>query len=272
MPKIRPLHSDLTEHRARRRFGQNFLVDDNIINKIVDAIHPKDGDNLIEIGPGQGAMTRPLLALCPQLQVVELDRDLAALLGDKFHASPDFKVHQGDALKTDFLQFKHSDTPLRIAGNLPYNISTPLIFHLLELAGHVSDMHFMLQKEVVDRLASAPGEKAYGRLSVMVQYYCQVEPLFMVPPGSFHPAPKVDSAIVRLLPFAQPPHPANDVKLLKRIVSACFQQRRKTLRNTLKNFASSEQLAALDIDLGLRPEVLSVADFVRLSNQLSVMK
>ncbi|MDM3870670.1 16S rRNA (adenine(1518)-N(6)/adenine(1519)-N(6))-dimethyltransferase RsmA [Porticoccus sp. W117] len=268
MPK--PRHADLTDHKARKRFGQNFLVDDNIIDKIVAAIHPKDGDNLIEIGPGQGALTRPLLEHCPQLQVVELDRDLAALLTDKFHSYADFKLHQGDALKTDFLQFKRGEAPLRIVGNLPYNISTPLIFHLLNYAGNVSDMHFMLQKEVVDRLAAAPGDKTYGRLTVMAQYHCQVEPLFIVPPGSFHPTPKVQSAIVRLLPYKQPPYAATDPKLLHKLVSACFQQRRKTLRNSLKHFATAEQLATLEIDLSLRPEVLTVKDFVELSNQLAM--
>ncbi|UTW44931.1 16S rRNA (adenine(1518)-N(6)/adenine(1519)-N(6))-dimethyltransferase RsmA [bacterium SCSIO 12696] len=268
----RTRHTDLTDHRARKRFGQNFLVDDNIIEKIVAAINPKDGDNLVEIGPGQGALTRPLLDRCPQLQVVELDRDLAALLTDKFHNYPEFKLHQGDALKTDFLQFKCNETPLRIVGNLPYNISTPLIFHLLGYAGNVSDMHFMLQKEVVDRLAASPGDKTYGRLTVMAQYHCQIEPLFVVPPGSFHPAPKVQSAIVRLLPYKQPPYVAADPKLLHKLVSTCFQQRRKTLRNSLKHFAPAEQLATLAIDLNLRPEVLAVKDFVSLSNELANFK
>lgn len=277
MPKPRPQrHADLTDHRARKRFGQNFLVDDNIINKIVDAIHPQADDALIEIGPGQGAMTRPLLARCPQLRVVELDRDLAALLTDKFRNYPDFRIHQGDALKTDFSQFKPADKPLRIAGNLPYNISTPLIFHLLSFIGQVKDMHFMLQKEVVQRMAAVPGDKNYGRLSVMVQYYCQVEQLFLVPPTAFNPAPKVDSAIVRLTPHHTPhqslPHVADDVNLLQRLVSACFQQRRKTLRNSLKHFVDSEQLDTLNADLSLRPEVLSVADFVALSNQLAQLQ
>ncbi|MCV6605973.1 MAG: 16S rRNA (adenine(1518)-N(6)/adenine(1519)-N(6))-dimethyltransferase RsmA [Porticoccaceae bacterium] len=268
----KPHHTDLTDHRARKRFGQNFLVDDNIIEKIVAAIHPQEHDNLIEIGPGQGALTRPLLERCPQLQVVELDRDLAALLTDKFHSYGEFRLHQGDALKTDFLQFKRDDASLRIVGNLPYNISTPLIFHLLGYAGNVSDMHFMLQKEVVDRLAASPGDKTYGRLTVMAQYHCQIEPLFIVPPGSFHPAPKVQSAIVRLLPYEQPPYIADNPALLHKLVSTCFQQRRKTLRNSLKHFASAEQLATLDIDLGLRPEVLAVKDFVHLSNQIASCK
>lgn len=270
-PFVLPRHIDLSDHRARKRFGQNFLIDDNVIHNIVSAIHPKPGDNLVEIGPGQGALTRRLLEHCPTLQVLELDRDLSALLIDKFHNYPEFRLHQGDALKTDFQQFRRGDAPLRIVGNLPYNISTPLIFHLLAYAGDISDMHFMLQKEVVDRLAAVPGEKSYGRLSVMVQYYCQVEPLFTVPPGSFHPAPKVESAIVRLLPHGDAPHPADDVDLLQKIVSTCFQQRRKTLRNTLKQFADAQQLEQLDIDLGLRPEALGIADFVKLSNRLSAL-
>ena len=257
------------EHRARKRFGQNFLVDHNIIGKIIAAIAPKPEDNLIEIGPGQGAITGPLLERCGHLQVVELDRDLVPRLQEQFQQQyPGFTIHQGDALKTDFAQFAKPQQPLRIVGNLPYNISTPLIFHLLEYHRQITDMHFMLQKEVVDRLAATPGSKTYGRLSVMSQYFCKVQPLFPVPPGAFRPAPKVESAIVRLLPYQQLPNPADSLKQLSRLVSTCFQQRRKTIRNSMKALLDGNKLAQLDFDLSLRPEALSVTDFVNLSNQM----
>ncbi|MEH6467651.1 MAG: 16S rRNA (adenine(1518)-N(6)/adenine(1519)-N(6))-dimethyltransferase RsmA [Porticoccus sp.] len=255
-------------HQARKRFGQNFLVDHNIIDKIVSAIAPAPGQNLIEIGPGQGAITGPVLEKCPQLNVVELDRDLIPILQKKFQQYPDFHIHQGDALKTDFGQFYLEGKPLRIIGNLPYNISTPLMFHLLSFSGQIRDMYFMLQKEVVTRLAAAPRDKNYGRLSVMVQYYCKVQPLFQVPPSAFRPAPKVESAIVRLLPYPEPPYPADDLQLLSRLVRTCFQQRRKTMRNTLKLMLKAEQLEQLGIDLTRRPETLSVEDFVQLSNRI----
>ncbi len=258
-------------HQARKRFGQNFLVDHNIIDKIVAAIAPAPDQNLIEIGPGQGAITEPILAKCPQLNVVELDRDLIPLLEQKFLEYPDFHIHQGDALKTDFSQFYHKDQPLRIIGNLPYNISTPLLFHLLNFSDLIRDMYFMLQKEVVDRMAAVPGDKNYGRLSVMIQYRCQVQPLFRVPPTAFQPAPKVESAIVQLIPYAKPPYPADDLQLLSRLVRASFQQRRKTMRNTLKHMLKTEQLALLDLDLTLRPENLNVEDFVKLSNQIGAL-
>jgi 16S rRNA (adenine1518-N6/adenine1519-N6)-dimethyltransferase len=256
------------EHQARKRFGQNFLVDHNIIDKIVSAIAPAPGQNLIEIGPGQGAITGPVLEKCPQLNVVELDRDLIPILQKKFQQYPDLHIHQGDALKTNFGQFYIEGKPLRIIGNLPYNISTPLMFHLLSFSGQIHDMYFMLQQEVVTRLAAVPREKNYGRLSVMVQYYCKVQPLFQVPPSAFRPAPKVESAIVRLLPYPEPPYPADDLQLLSRLVRTCFQQRRKTIRNTLKLMLKTEQLEQLDIDLTRRPETLSVEDFVQLSNRI----
>ncbi len=259
------------EHQARKRFGQNFLVDNNIIEKIVSAIVPTPNQNLIEIGPGQGAITGPVLEKCPRLNVIELDRDLIPLLQKKFHQYPELHIHQGDALKTDFSQFYREGKPLRIIGNLPYNISTPLMFHLLSFSGQIRDMYFMLQKEVVTRLAAVPGDKNYGRLSIMVQYYCQVEPLFQVPPTAFRPAPKVESAIVRLLPYPEPPYPADDLQLLSRLVRACFQQRRKTMRNTLKHMLNAEQLEQLGIDLTRRPETLSVEDFVVLSNQIGAL-
>lgn len=259
------------EHQARKRFGQNFLVDQNIIEKIVAAIAPQPDQNLIEIGPGQGAITEPLLDKCSKLNIVELDRDLIPILQNKFQQYPGLTIHQGDALKTDFGQFYQEDNPLRIIGNLPYNISTPLLFHLLSFNKQIRDMFFMLQKEVVERLGATPGEKHYGRLSVMAQYHCKVQPLFLVPPTAFRPAPKVESAIVQLRPYDEPPYKANNPPLLSKLVRTCFQQRRKTIKNSLKLFLNTEQIGQLTIDLTLRPENLSVEDFVQLSNQMDAL-
>ncbi|MCV6621172.1 MAG: 16S rRNA (adenine(1518)-N(6)/adenine(1519)-N(6))-dimethyltransferase RsmA [Cellvibrionaceae bacterium] len=258
---------DPFSHKARKRFGQNFLSDPGIIQRIVSSIAPREDDNIVEIGPGKGAITALLLEACPKLNVVELDRDLIPILLAQFAVFKDFKIHQADALKFDFSSLAE-DKAIRIVGNLPYNISTPLIFHLLSYHGKVQDMHFMLQKEVVERMAAVPGQKSYGRLGIMVQYYCQVENLFLVPPECFQPQPKVDSAIVRLKPFQELPHPAKDVKLLERVVNVAFQQRRKTLRNGLKQLANSEQLDALKTDISVRAENLSVEQFVALSDEL----
>jgi 16S rRNA (adenine1518-N6/adenine1519-N6)-dimethyltransferase len=197
-------------HQARKRFGQNFLHDPGVIERIIRAIHPKPDDALVEIGPGLGALTEEMLAVNSNLQVVELDRDLIPVLRTKFFNYPNFRIHEADALKFDFGELV-ADKPLRIIGNLPYNISTPLIFHLLGHSGVVQDMHFMLQKEVVQRMAAVPGDNNYGRLGIMTQYFCRVQPLFEVGPGAFRPAPKVDSAIVRLVPHKTLPHPAKDL-------------------------------------------------------------
>ncbi len=258
---------DSFSHKARKRFGQNFLSDPGIIQRIVNSIAPRTDDNIVEIGPGKGAITALLLEACPKLNVVELDRDLIPILLAQFANYKDFKIHQADALKFDFSELAQEQA-LRIVGNLPYNISTPLIFHLLSYHGKVKDMHFMLQKEVVERMAAVPGQKSYGRLGIMVQYYCQVENLFLVPPECFQPKPKVDSAIVRLRPYKELPHPAKDVKLLERVVNVAFQQRRKTLRNGLKQLANAEQLDALNTDISVRAENLSVAQFVALADEL----
>ncbi len=255
-------------HRARKRFGQNFLHDHGIINRIVRAIAPKESDHLLEIGPGQGAITEEILRSGCQLDVIELDRDLLPILAGKFAAQPNFQLHQGDALRFDFSEIAR-DQALRVVGNLPYNISTPLIFHLLDQQSLISDMHFMLQKEVVDRLAAQPGTKAWGRLGIMAQYYCKVESLFDVPPEAFNPRPKVQSAIVRLVPHQILPHPANNVDLLQRVLREAFNQRRKTLRNNLKNLISAEQLDAIGINPGERPEKLSLAEFVTIANTVA---
>ncbi|XKH01914.1 16S rRNA (adenine(1518)-N(6)/adenine(1519)-N(6))-dimethyltransferase RsmA [Marinobacter nauticus] len=254
-------------HKARKRFGQNFLNDPGVIEKIVRAINPKPDDAIVEIGPGLGALTEEILAVNPRLQVVELDRDLIPVLRTKFFNYPDFRIHEADALSFDFSQLM-TDRPLRIIGNLPYNISTPLIFHLLSQAGVVADMHFMLQKEVVQRLAAVPGDNNYGRLGIMAQYFCKVQPLFEVGPGAFRPAPKVDSAIVRLVPHKELPHPAKDLKTLQAVVRTAFNARRKTLRKALASMVTAEQLRSLGINDGLRPENLSLADYVQIADML----
>lgn len=254
-------------HQARKRFGQNFLHDPNVIRNIVKSIRPKPGDNIVEIGPGMGAITEELLEGTEgYLNVVELDRDLIPGLKVKFFDQPGFAIHEADALKFDFQTLKVDERPLRIVGNLPYNISTPLIFHLLSYSGTVKDMHFMLQKEVVERLAAGPGDKNYGRLSIMAQYFCQVQHLFDVGPGAFKPAPKVDSAIVRMVPYNTLPHPVKDYRTLENVVRESFAMRRKTLRNNLKKTISSENLETLGIDPGLRPEKLSLEAFVKIAD------
>jgi len=260
------MKANMHGHKARKRFGQNFLHDPYIISKIVGAIHPQPTDCLVEVGPGMGALTEPLLEASGKLNVVELDRDLIPILRTKFFNYPEFKIYEGDALKFDFSQLLEPGQRLRIVGNLPYNISTPLIFHFLSHHAQVQDMHFMLQKEVVERLGAVPGNGDYGRLSIMAQYYCKVEPLFIVGPGSFNPPPKVDSAIVRMIPYETLPIQAKDVKTLERVVREAFNMRRKTIRNTLKNLISADQLAELGIDTGLRPEVLTLQQYVTIAD------
>ncbi|GHB16526.1 16S rRNA (adenine(1518)-N(6)/adenine(1519)-N(6))-dimethyltransferase RsmA [Salinicola rhizosphaerae] len=253
--------------RARKRFGQNFLQDSGIISRIVRSIGPRAEDRLVEIGPGQGALTAPLLAAAGALEVIELDRDLIPGLRVQFYDYPEFTIHEGDALKFDFQALSQEDgRQLRVVGNLPYNISTPIIFHLLAARGAIADMHFMLQKEVVERLAAQPGGSNWGRLSVMTQYYCQVESLFVVPPEAFVPRPKVDSAIVRLTPFRELPATARDEAHFADIVRAAFGQRRKTLRNNFKGIIAADALEALGIDPGRRPQTLSVGELVTISN------
>ncbi|SFX24540.1 16S rRNA (adenine(1518)-N(6)/adenine(1519)-N(6))-dimethyltransferase RsmA [Marinospirillum alkaliphilum] len=253
-------------HRARKRFGQNFLQDPGMIRRIVRAIAPRGEDRLVEIGPGMGAITELLLEENRFLDVVELDRDLIPGLKVKFFNHSGFQVHEADALKFDFAGLRQGDEKLRVVGNLPYNISTPLIFHLLSFQGLIEDMHFMLQKEVVERLAASPGSGQWGRLSVMAQYYCQVEFLFEVPPECFNPRPKVDSAIVRLTPHTQRPFVAADEQLLADTVRLAFAQRRKTLRNNLKGVIAAEVLELLGIDPQRRPETLTLEEFVKLAN------
>jgi 16S rRNA (adenine1518-N6/adenine1519-N6)-dimethyltransferase len=264
--------TEVRHHRARKRFGQNFLVDPNIIDKIVGALAPGENDNLIEIGPGQGALTEPLLATTPCLQVIEVDRDLAADLRKRFGGHPGFRLYEGDALAFDFGKLGTAEQPLRVVGNLPYNISTPLLFHLLNYESVIGDMHFMLQREVVDRMTAGPGSKTYGRLGIIAQYHCRIDFLFPVPATCFRPVPQVESAIVRLVPHRQKPYLAQDPVFFRKVVKLAFQQRRKTLRNALKPLMDSSRLNELDIDLNARPETLSVSDFVHLSNRILTLK
>lgn len=254
-------------HQARKRFGQNFLHDDAVIDRIISGINPRPGDTMVEIGPGLGALTEPLLeSLEGQLQVVELDRDLIPVLRTKFFNYPDFTIHESDALKFDFDALGGEDKPIRVVGNLPYNISTPLIFHLLSNITYLKDMHFMLQKEVVERMAAQPGESNYGRLGIMSQYYCRVQPLFIVPPEAFDPAPKVESAIVRLVPHKTLPFPVESIDRLQAVVKTAFTKRRKTLRNALAGVIELEALDELGIDKTLRPENLSLEQYSQLAN------
>jgi 16S rRNA (adenine1518-N6/adenine1519-N6)-dimethyltransferase len=258
-------------HTPRKRFGQNFLHDHNIIYNILSSIQAKPGEHWVEIGPGQGALTEPLLKLGLRLDVVELDRDLVTLLKGKFRQHDHLQIHSADALKFDFSALPEDNEKLRIIGNLPYNISTPLMFHLLNNASCIEDMHFMLQKEVVDRICAAPDSKKYGKLSVMMQYFCTTELLFDVPPESFDPAPKVMSAMVRLVPHQNPPVEVNNMQMFNRVVTQAFSQRRKTLRNSLKKLIEEDAIIALNIDPTLRAETLSLNDFAKLSNLLPEM-
>ncbi|ANQ86052.1 dimethyladenosine transferase [Azoarcus olearius] len=255
-------------HRARKRFGQNFLSDPNIIRRIIDAIRPREGDIMVEIGPGLGAMTTPLIERLGHLNVVEIDRDLIARLRETW-TPEQLTIHEGDALKFDFGSL---GSPLRVVGNLPYNISTPILFHLSTFADRVKDMTFMLQKEVVMRMVAEPGTEEYGRLSVMLQYRFRMARVFDVPPGAFRPAPKVMSSIVRMAPLPPEELGARDEALLGQIVTAAFGQRRKTLRNTLKDFLGEADFAALGLDPGLRGERLSVAEFVAIANHVAAAR
>ncbi len=255
--------------QPRKRFGQHFLQDKNIIYKIISAINPKPEDHLVEIGPGQGALTFPLIHAYPELKLdlIELDRDLVSFLQNKIKSEL-IHIHECDVLKFDFGELKLSR--LRIIGNLPYNISTPLLFHLVKYKNMIKDMYFMLQKEVVDRMAASPHTKDYGRLSIMIQYDFEVVPLFNVPPGAFYPPPKVDSAIVKLVPKILPEaEKVHDYGLFQHIVREAFQHRRKTLRNALKAYLTAEAMVQYNIDPTLRPEALSVSDYVKLANQMS---
>jgi len=260
----------MNHHRPRKRFGQHFLVSPGVVRKIIDALALREGDTVVEVGPGLGALTEPLLEHVPHLHVVEIDRDLIARLRERFPPER-LSIHAGDALQFDFGALK-GEGPLKIVGNLPYNISSPLLFHLAGFSDRIAQMHFMLQKEVVDRMVAAPGHSDYGRLSVMLQVRFWMQRLFLVPPGSFQPAPKVDSAVVRMIPL-----PARkvggggtgcDELTFAKLVATAFSGRRKMLRNTLKDFGGEPFLESQGILPTARPEELSVDDYLRLANAL----
>lgn len=265
------MSSPSQHHRARKRFGQNFLHDASVIDNIVAAVHPAANDHLVEIGPGQGALTEALITSGCRLDVVELDRDLVPGLLAAFSIYPNFKLHSADALRFDFSALQSGPSAkLRVVGNLPYNISTPLIFKLLEDSASIQDMHFMLQREVVERLAAAPGNKHWGRLGAMAQYYCHVEHLFDVPPEAFRPAPKVHSAIVRLRPRESGPAAGCTPAQLKALLHAAFAQRRKTLRNNLKGLIDSQALEAIGVDPGARAETLELEELIHIAKAINV--
>ncbi|MGI8739118.1 MAG: 16S rRNA (adenine(1518)-N(6)/adenine(1519)-N(6))-dimethyltransferase RsmA [Gammaproteobacteria bacterium] len=251
-------------HRPRKRFGQHFLHDEKAINDIVAAIAPQPGDTMVEIGPGQGAITGPLLRRLGRLHAIEPDRDLLPALVRRFAHDGHLIIHAADALRFDIGTL--SPGRLRVVGNLPYNISTPLIFHLLASASAVADMHFLLQKEVVDRIAAAPGSGAYGRLSVMVQYRCHCEKLFGVASAAFSPPPKVESALLRIEPYSRPPTAVHNEQRFARIVAQAFSQRRKTIKNNLKKMLTVKAIEGAGVDPDLRPEKLGLAQFAALAN------
>lgn len=275
------IYNQKHKHKPRKRFGQNFLKDEQVIERIITSLNLQPHDRVIEIGPGLGALTKPLLEYHDiQLEVIELDRDLVKKLQKLQHSDgtegldQKFIIHEGDALKFDYATLMNSqgrDNPkkkLRLIGNLPYNISTPLIFHLLKYCPIIQDMHFMLQQELVDRISAHPNQKSYGKLSVMLQYACQAQALFSVAKEAFSPVPKVQSAIIRLIPYETPPYPARNLERLREMTKTAFMQRRKTLMNALKNYLNKEDFVALNIEPGLRPEQLSVEEFVRIANFL----
>lgn len=253
-------------HPPRKRFGQHFLTDPGVIDAILRAISPTANDVVVEIGPGQGAITRSLAARAGTLHAIELDRDLVARLRAQFGDDSTVTLHEADALEFDFGALGNC---LRVVGNLPYNISTPLLFHLLKYREQITDMHFMLQKEVVDRMAAAPGSKAYGRLGIMLGCHYQIEALFDVDRLAFDPPPAVTSAVVRLMPLPSGTYEIEDEKLLSRLVAAAFSQRRKTIRNALRKDAEEQDLVAVDIEPGLRPEAIPISAYVALSNRLA---
>ncbi len=258
----------LQGHRARKRFGQNFLHDRHWIERIAKAVNATEGDDIVEIGPGQAALTRELIAGAGKVRAVEIDRDLAAWLKETFPES--LSLIEADALTLDWTQVAKNDN-LRVVGNLPYNISSPLLFKLLEAADHVKDQHFMLQKEVVDRMVAQHGSKTYGRLSVMLQWRYRMQKLFDVPPGAFNPPPKVMSSVVRMIPKAKEEVPSVDFELFSSVVANAFSQRRKTIRNALSALLSSEEISACDVDPGARAEALPLDAFVRLAQKAEAL-
>ncbi len=257
------------KHRARKRFGQNFLHDANVIERIIQSLNIKKEDSLIEIGPGHGALTDIIVEQCKHLNVIEIDRDLAADFQWRYRDKDNFTLHNTDVLKFDFAANLSTKSKYKLLGNLPYNISTPLLFHLFKCKSLFSEMVFMLQLEVVDRICATPGSKNYGRLSVMSQYYCNATKLFKVPASAFNPQPKVESAIVRLVPLVAPQYEAKDPQLLETVVRTAFSQRRKTIQNSLKSILTKSLLEQVGIDGSRRPETMSLHEYVIISNALA---
>ena len=253
------------QHKARKRFGQNFLTDSAVIDRIIQSINPQIEDKMVEIGPGLGALTCPLMQLQGNMDVIELDRDIIPKLRMNCGLTGELNIHNADVLKFDFAELVTDSEQLRVIGNLPYNISTPIIFHLVNYASIIKDMYFMLQKEVVTRLAATPDTSDYSRLSVMAQYHFKISPLFLVPPEAFEPRPKVDSAIVRLQPYSKKPVDVGNEKEFAKLITLAFSQRRKTLRNVLKDTCSHDQLNAADIDPAQRAQEISLEKFAKLS-------
>lgn len=252
-------------HRPRKRFGQHFLTDPGVVDEIVRSIRPSSSDIVVEIGPGLAAITAPLLADAGRMHAIELDRDLAAQLRQRFQGESKLTIHEADALRFDYSTLGEG---LRVVGNLPYNISTPLLFHLLDYRAHIADMHFMLQKEVVARMAAPPGSRTYGRLGIMLGCYFDIEALFDVDRQAFDPPPDVTSAIVRLTPLPEGTYDVRDAAKLSKLVATAFSQRRKTVRNALKKVADEALLESVGIDPSLRPEAIAIAEYVRLANTL----
>lgn len=257
------LETLINQHQPRKRFGQHFLHDQATIERILAVINAQPGQRIIEIGPGKGVLTIPLLQRVREMDVVELDRDLVNYLSACCREAGTLRIHSEDALEFDFGRFPAG---LRIVGNLPYNISTPLLFHLLEYADHIEDMLFMLQREVVERICSVPGSRRYGRLSVMLQYHYETDQLFTIGPDAFSPPPRIESAMIRLRPWSEPRYRQTDMKVFSQIVKAAFAQRRKTLRNALKGIVSSSQLREIGIAPSSRAEILPIEAYVSLAN------
>ena len=254
----------LAKH-PRRRFGQHFLTDNNIVDKILESINPSDDDVIVEIGPGQGAITNGLTKNTKFVHAIEIDRDLTNYLKKRFEENSKIIIHEADALNFDYLKFGSN---LRIVGNFPYNISTPLLFHLLKFKNSIIDIHCMLQKEVVDRMSAKPGNKTYGRLGIMLGCHLKIEPLFHVDKSAFFPAPKVTSTVVKLTPLKKNKFHIHDEDIFSKIIAEAFMKRRKTIQNSLKKLINISDLDAVNLDPKLRPEQISIKKYVELSNHL----
>ena len=258
----------VSQHVMRKRFGQHFLIDQSVIHAIINAIAPQENQSLVEIGPGRGAITLPLLEYGVQIHLIEIDRDLIKWWREKQQQGLNITIHEADVLRFDFNKLGSQQNPIHLIGNLPYNISTPLFFHLIDFHSIIAEMCFMVQKEVAHRITAQAGEKPYGQLSVWLQLHYQTELLFAVAPASFRPPPKVDSSIIRLRPHSQPPVTVNDKKGFHKFIKAAFEQKRKTLRNNLKDWLNAQQIESAGIDPGRRAETLSLEEFAMLYSRI----